>query len=175
MTENKDMLTKVSTFGGWIQKDDGSYKWELKRITRKYNQYLGSWLDDSEEITEQSPEEIGLLRETIVNVLFLKEYPSMDELDGKIKIWFLIPHKFSINKNDGMNLWLRHDNGKLFLLDVHHGQCLEVPFENNANLTMKKQKPIRLTVEKAKALAKMTKYVYTKEINGEYVTTVSPV
>jgi len=32
-----------------------------------------------------------------------------------------------------------------------------------------------LTVEKAKALAKMTKYVYTKEINGEYVTTVSPV
>jgi hypothetical protein len=174
MTENKDMLTKVSTFGGWIQKEDG-YKWELKRIVRKWNIALGQWLDDSEEIIEQSPEEIGLVRETTVNVLFLKEIPSMDELDGKIKIWFLIPHKFSINKNQGMNLWLRHDNGKLFLLDVHYGQCLEIPFENNANITMKKLKAVRLTVEKAKALAKSTKYVYTKEINGEYVTTVSPV
>jgi hypothetical protein len=169
-----DPYTKVSSWAFWVQKEDGSYKWQTTKITKKFNQVLGEWLTESEEITEQSPEEIGLVREATVNVLVLKTYPSMDDINGEIKIWFRIPVTFKIPSTQGDNIWLKHDNGRLFLINCYPEcpQAMEVAFCSCENYSYREGRAVRLTLKQAQELSKTTKLVFSKQINGEFVKVV---
>ncbi|NLB10967.1 hypothetical protein GX831_00705 [bacterium] len=171
---NSDPYTKTSSCAFWIEKEDGSYKWQTTKTTKKFNQVLGEWLTESEEVSEQTPTELGLIREATVNILVLKEYPSMDELDGKIRVWFKIPATFKIPNTQGDNLYFRHSEGRLFLINCYPSmpQACEVGFTSCENYSYKEGKAVKLTIKQAQELAKTTKYVYSKQINGEYVTVV---
>ncbi len=171
-----DPYTKVTTFGEWVNSDSG-YKWRTKKFTRRYIANLGIWQDESEEVKEQSPEEIGLVRSANINILYLKEIESLDSIDGKIRTWFKVPVQVKINPNMENNLWLKHSEGRLFLIncDPDLPQAIEIGLQNCENYTTKEGKAVKLTPKQAQELAKTTHYVFQRKINNEYVYTVSAV
>jgi hypothetical protein len=84
----------------------------------------------------------------------------------------------------GENLWLKYDSGRLFILDIdpHKGSggvCEEVgPEGSNANHTVKRSKPEKVSAEQAVQIPKSTrtKYVFNWiETSGNEITYITTV
>lgn len=173
----KNPLEKIVSFGSWAYNNNQEIVWRTKKTLRRYSTIFGNWEDIEETTTEQKPEDIGLVRSANINILYLKEIESLDTLEGKRRIWFRIPVLVRINPNMENNLWLKHSDGRLFLIncDPDLPQAIEIGFQNSENYSIKEGHAVKLTLKQAQELAKTTHYCFSRKINGEYVTVVSAV
>jgi hypothetical protein len=170
-----DPYTKVTKIGTWIKHHDGSYAWQITEIKSVWNFDLRTFIEQEPTVTEKTPEEMGLTRQATITVLFLKEYPSRETFDEVERVWFKMPITFTVNSSQGSNLMLKLCEKRLFVTSIDP-DCLmtmQVAFESNENLTVKKGKPIRVTNEEATEIAKKTSYIFAKLMaDGSFAVTV---
>lgn len=100
-----------------------------------------------------------------------------NEFDNTLKNWFHIVYQYEVNKNQE-NIWLRKSTdalsiGKLYVLSIEPDyQCSEeCGFDSNENYTVHKGKPERVKTEQAAKIAKTSKLIFGKLIDGDQFAT----
>ncbi len=157
----KTKIIKPFTSCNWIRKNDGSYRWTEKDLSDVI-------------ISEKTPQEAGLTREAIITVLFMKEFPSRDEIDEIERVWFSQEIEIKVKSDQSQNIWLLADNGRLYLKDIaDSGSCMPIVFESTPNYTMRKLgKAQKIDAEEAMEIAKTSRYIFSKMIGENYAVTV---
>ena len=149
---------RTQKFGTWIREKFNEYKWQQTTIT-----YNDNGTENSEVIELKTPESQGLTRQFNGVCLFMREIPSLDDLEETTKLWYKQELNFSIRNDVTMNIWFRKTNDKLsrklFILDVEPSQgfAAEVSYESTPTYTVKKSKPVRVEPSEATAIAKSDK------------------
>jgi len=173
---------RVSKFCHWIKKSDGTYRWQIRTLTKKFDKILHEWMVDSDIISEKTPQEMGLTRQFEIDILFCKEIEDKSEWNSVSKMWFNQKMHYALQSDMGENVWLKYDDELLMVKDIEPyggsgGTCCEIGLgESNANYICKKSKPIKVTAEQAVEIQKQThsKYVYDKiESSGNEITYIT--
>jgi hypothetical protein len=177
-------MTKISTsikpisnpyertcrMGSWKRKPDNSIVWEEIKKVEKFNLDLKTWLAEPEIITEYTPESMGLSRSAVIDIIFIKSYPSRENFDETENVIFHTQYQYQIQSDQTENIMLKKSEGKLFCvsIDPEFGMCAAVGFESNGNYTIKKGKPVRIDQAKGKEIAKTTKYIFAKQLGEDF-------
>ena len=170
MAENQtnlgnDPYSKVTIFGlGWTQKEDGSFVWTENKITKKFDRVFGEWQISSEQTTEYTPEAKGLAKSKSSVFLFKRETVNPDSFDSMDVTWWKMPVTWTVNKSQGGNIWLKEgDNHKVYILELFNGQCIEAPYTNTENVTVKRRKISKVSsLAELKRLSKISGYQFGK-------------
>lgn len=138
---------KMTKQGTWKKKEDGSIVFEVTDTTMK-------------NVTELSPEEVGLTKQAEVDVYFMKEVENPDEFEIKTKTFFV--QHMVLKIREAFNLWLKlSDDRKYYVLDILNGMCIRTPFESDNTLIVEKSKPKKVSLEIVKeAMHDKTKPFY---------------
>jgi hypothetical protein len=134
--------------GIWKKKEDGSIVFECTDTTTK-------------NVTELTPEEMGLTKQAEFDVFFMKEVENPDEFEIKTKTFF-VQHMTLKIREPISNLYLKlSDDRKYYVLDILHGMCLLCAFESDSTLEVTKSKPKKVSLEIVKeAMHDKTKPFY---------------
>jgi hypothetical protein len=165
-----DPYTKTSRFGSWKRKPDNSIVWEEIKTVEKFNLHLKAWLPEPQTIIEFTPESMGLSRNAVIDIIFIKSYPSREDFDETENVIFHTQYQYQIRNDQTENIMLKKSEGKLFCIsiDPEFGMCAAVGFESNENYSIKKTKPVRIDPAKGKEIAKTTKYIFAKQLGEDF-------
>jgi hypothetical protein len=168
------------SFGRWVKTDQG-YKWRVETQLERFDKTFHSWEKDGQPIvTLLSPESQGLTKNARVDILFLHEVSSQDDFEQTVKTWQKVTYEYAVKPDQGANIWLKKSKdassiGRLYLLSIDPDYCCSIEvslYEGTENYSLKKGKPVKISPAEAMELSKTTKYIFSKQINGEFVTTV---
>jgi hypothetical protein len=133
--------------GIWKKKEDGSIVFECADTTTK-------------NVTELTPEEMGLTKQAEFDVFFMKEVENADEFETKTHTFF-VQHMVLKIREPIFNLWLKLSDRKYYVQDILNGMCILAPFESDNTLIVEKSKPKKVSLEIVKeAMHDKTKPFY---------------
>lgn len=158
-----DPYSKVTIFGlGWTQKEDSSFVWTENKITKKFDRVFGEWQISSEQTTEYTPEAKGLAKSKSSVFFFKRETVNPDSFDSMDVTWWKMPVTWTVNKSQG-TIWLRESQGKIYILELFNGQCIEAPYANTENVTVKRGKISKVaSLAELRRLSKLSAYRFGK-------------
>jgi hypothetical protein len=162
MSENRKILNKS---GNWAMSSDPTKADEI--VFREEVHYA-----DKVEIVEKTPESQGLVKEIKdFPILFVREIPSQEELDGKITLIFkqLITVKVKEDPENRYKYLLIGDSGKIYLKNLNMGSTTQLDLCGSEDVSVIKSKPKRITKEEATelVLSKKTGYFFGKVESDE--------
>lgn len=115
------------------------------------------------------PSEIeGYSKEAIITILFLKQVPSMEELNETVTLIFKQEVHVKIREDDKDTWLFKGDNKKYFVkvLAKDSQYTYPMPFNSDERVIITKSKPIKITLEEAKIIETESAYFFDKMVTN---------
>ncbi len=154
MSETDPILERITVFGSWQYDSNGNIMWKKTSVKKVFNLTIHEWISSPELVEFETPEQRELRKEISTCFIFKKDIKSDDFEDTKTQ-FYKLPVQFKVNPAMSQNIWLR-ESGKVYLLSInpYNPQCIEAPHESTENVTVKKGKPVKISVAEAQRIIK---------------------
>lgn len=156
--------------------DEAEPYFEKETIVEEWSKEIDGWVETSRKKTRHTPEELGFRKEFDVTFLLMRKVPSRESFDGSDTLFFKQDVSIKV-RNDQHNIWLLKDSKGIVHIKslAKNGISVRCPLNTNSNITVRKSKPKRISLEEARKLVKETKYAFdgTVQFGNETVYKIS--
>lgn len=125
--------TRKSTKGKWKLHNNLPVFEEVELVST-FDSMLGSW--SKKKVVQtlyKTPEQMGLVKEILVMVLFREERDNVRKYKGKTVEWFQESFRIKV-REDCEWMFLTFQDRHLWLKDLYYGQTCECPLKNSPNV-----------------------------------------